>query len=424
MSKTFAATVNETEAPSREAALSKVYRSGTHRAIEPGETLDRLHPFFGAFGITRIADITGLDSIGIPIAVAIRPGSRSNITFQGKGLDRTAAKVSAVMESIETFCAERAHGPLVWTCASEMRQAGRQIVDFSHLSFRRGARFSAETRILWFEGQHLANGGSCWLPFECVHTNFTLPAPAGSGYFVASTNGLASGNDRREALVHGLCELIERDAQVLFSFDSKGIDSRRLDLTSVDDPDAAAVLSQISGRGFVVAVWDLTSDIGIAAFKCHIMERHGGPGLMPLPAEGHGCHPDKRIALLRAVLEAVQSRATIIAGSRDDVGPALYARFDDMADLARWRERLGSDAAACSFGNVPHAYHDTVDEDVEHIVESLSRAGLNDVIVSDLQPDNSIPAAVVRVVVPGLEGPLGLDVAPGRRARAQMERSS
>lgn len=424
MSKTFVASVNETEAPSSETVLSKVYWSGTHRAVEPRETLDRLRPFFGAFGITRVADISGLDSIGIPVAVAFRPGSRSNITFQGKGLDRAAARVSAVMESIETFCAERANGPLIWACASEMRQAGREIVDFSDLNFRLEARFSGETRILWFEGQHLAGGGSCWVPFECVHTNFTLPAPAGSGCFVASTNGLASGNDHREALVHGLCELIERDAQVLFSLNSEGIDSRRLDLASVDDPVTATVLSQILGRGFVVAVWDLTSDIGIAAFKCHIMERQGGPGLMPLPAEGHGCHPDKGIALLRAVLEAVQSRATIIAGSRDDVGPALYARFDDMANLARWRERLGSDAAACSFGNVPHARHATVDADIEHVVKRLRRAELNDVIIVDLQQDNSIPAAVVRVVVPGLEGPPGPDVAQGRRARAQMERIS
>src|SRR5690606_35517973 len=141
------------------------------------------------------------------------------------------------------------------------------------------------------------------------------------------------------------------------------LDSRRLDLSSVDDPEAAAVLAQIVARGFVVAVWDLTSDIGIAVFKCHIMERMGGPGLMPLPAEGHGCHPDRGIALLRAILEAVQSRATSIAGTRDDVGPNLYTRFDDTEELSRWRERLGSEASARAFLDVPHASHQTIDED-------------------------------------------------------------
>jgi ribosomal protein S12 methylthiotransferase accessory factor len=378
----------------------------------------------GTFGITRVADITGLDSIGIPVSVAVRPGSRSNITAQGKGLDRTAAKVSAIMESIETFCAERVQGPLLWAHAMEMREAGRNIADLQRLSFRRSARFSAETRILWFEGRSLKGEASCWLPFECIHTNFSLPQPAGSGYFVASTNGLASGNDVREAVVHGLCELIERDAQVLFSLDPARFDSRRLDLASVDEPEAIALLAQIAAKGFVTAVWDLTSDVGIAAFKCHIMERRGGPGLMPLPAEGHGCHPDRGIALLRAILEAVQSRAAIIAGTRDDVGPGLYERFDDMDELARWRERLGSNSATRLYDETPHIFHATVDEDIEYITRRLQAVELGEIIVADLLPEGSAPLSVVRVVVPGLEGPFEPDVAFGKRARLQMERTS
>lgn len=404
-------------------ALSKTYRRGTHRSVEPGETLERFRPWLAPCGVTRVADITGLDSIGLPVAVAMRPGSRSNITFQGKGMEREAAKVSAIMEAFETFCAERSDGPLVWASAREMHEAGRSLIDWESLTPRKGARLSPRTRILWFEGRRLADDAPCWMPFECVHANFTLPAPAGSGHCVASTNGLASGNDRREALVHGLCEVIERDAQILFALDPSGLDGRRLDLASIDDPEAAAVLAQIMEKGFVTAVWDLTSDLGIASFKCHIMERQGGPGLMPLPAEGHGCHPDRGVALLRAVLEAVQSRATIIAGSRDDVGPGLYARFDDMAELSRWRERLGSKETARVFGNVPHAAHDTVDDDLDHIVQRLHAVGLKDIAVADLQPDRRIPVSVVRVVVPGLEGPPGPEVAPGLRARARMERS-
>ncbi|HZH09740.1 MAG TPA: YcaO-like family protein [Microvirga sp.] len=405
-----------------QAPLPKTFRRGTHRAVEPGETLERLCPWLAPCGITRVADVTGLDSIGIPVAVAVRPGSRSNVTFQGKGMERAAAKVSAIMEAIETFCAERCDGPLLWASAVEMGEAGRPLIDWGSLIFRKGARLSPQARILWFEGRRLTDNASCWMPFECVHANFTLPAPAGSGHCVASTNGLASGNDRREALVHGLCEVIERDAQILFALDPAGLDSRRLDLASVDDPDAAAVLTQIAEKGFVVAVWDLTSDIGIASFKCHVMERQGGPGLMPLPAEGHGCHPDRGIALLRAVLEAVQSRAAIIAGSRDDVGPGLYARFDDMAELSRWRERLGSKEAARAFHHLPHASHQTVDEDLDHIVQRLHAVGLNDIAVADLQPDSRIPFSVVRVVVPGLEGPPGAEVALGARARAWTER--
>lgn len=401
--------------------LSKMHYRGTHRALDPDETLERIKPLLGMFGITRVADITGLDSIGLPVAVAIRPGSRSNITFQGKGLERSSAKVSAIMESIETYCAERINGPLLWASVVEMRKVGRNVVDIENLTFRQGARFSMETRILWFEGRQLIGGESCWLPFECVHTNFTLPAPAGSGHFVASTNGLASGNDKREAIVHALCELIERDAQVLFSLDPARLDSRRLNVASIDEPDAVSILAGIDSKGFVVAVWDLTSDIGIAVFKCHIMERQGGPGLMPLPAEGHGCHPDKGIALLRAILEAIQSRATIIAGTRDDIGPSLYERFDDMEEIERWRKRLSSNTAARPYSDIPHTFHKTVDEDIDHIQQQLRAVGIGEIVVTDLSPGSSAPVAVVRVVVPGLEGLLARDVALGKRARKTME---
>ena len=57
---------------------------------------------------------------------------------------------------------------------------------------------------------------SVWLPFELVHTNYTLSGPETAGCFVASTNGLASGNHKTEATIHGICEVIERDAHTLW----------------------------------------------------------------------------------------------------------------------------------------------------------------------------------------------------------------
>ena len=42
-------------------------------------------------------------------------------------------------------------------------------------------------------------GGPVWVPLELVDANYTLPFPSGSGCFQANTNGLASGNHRLEA---------------------------------------------------------------------------------------------------------------------------------------------------------------------------------------------------------------------------------
>jgi len=54
-------------------------------------------------GITRVANVTGLDHVGIPVVMACRPNARGLAVSQGKGLTLDAAKASAVMESIIFF---------------------------------------------------------------------------------------------------------------------------------------------------------------------------------------------------------------------------------------------------------------------------------------------------------------------------------
>src|SRR5438093_1523690 len=58
-------------------ALSKGYTGGTHRLVAPEDTLARITPHLAACGITRCADVTGLDRLGIPVYCAIRPRTRT-----------------------------------------------------------------------------------------------------------------------------------------------------------------------------------------------------------------------------------------------------------------------------------------------------------------------------------------------------------
>jgi ribosomal protein S12 methylthiotransferase accessory factor YcaO len=83
----------------RDLSAPKQYRKGTHRTCDPLETVRRYEPVAPVIGLTRLANITGLDVIGIPVWVGIRPNSRGLSTSQGKGLTDAAAKASALMES-------------------------------------------------------------------------------------------------------------------------------------------------------------------------------------------------------------------------------------------------------------------------------------------------------------------------------------
>ncbi|HYC14151.1 MAG TPA: hypothetical protein VEC75_07870, partial [Stellaceae bacterium] len=64
----------------------KRYRLGTHRTVPPEETIGRLRPLLDAFGITRVANLTGLDRTGVPVVMVCRPNARSSAVFHGKGI--------------------------------------------------------------------------------------------------------------------------------------------------------------------------------------------------------------------------------------------------------------------------------------------------------------------------------------------------
>ena len=398
----------------------KAYRAGTHRTVAPAETLARVRPLMPAMGITRIANITGLDHVGIPVVMVCRPNSRSIAVSQGKGLTLEAAKASGLMEAVETFHAESITRPLILGTARELDRS-HSLANIDELPRAMASRYCPDEPILWIEGHDLGGGSSHWLPYEFVHTDYTLPPGPASGYFPANTNGLASGNHLLEAVSHGVCEVIERDATTLWMQGGERFRRGRvLRLESVEDSACQELLARFARARVAVRAWDTTSDVGVASFYCLVMGQADG---FVDPEFGGGCHPARQVALLRALTEAGQARTTYIAGSRDDFGREDYSVAGRSRRHRRCRMLMDTGAEERDFQDVPSCESDTLREDVEWVLRRLRSAGIQQVLVVDLtKPEFGIP--VVRVVVPGLEGPdkggRG-DYVPGPRAHAARQ---
>jgi ribosomal protein S12 methylthiotransferase accessory factor len=258
------------------------------------------------------------------------------------------------------------------------------------------------------------------VPYELVHADTRLPQPEGSGCFTRNTNGLASGNTRAEALLHALCELVERDADALHHLDDARQSECRLDLDTVDDPVAADLLARFEAAGIDVMAWEVTSDVRVATFQVVIHDRTADAVFRPLPAAyGAGTHPDRASALIRALTEAAQSRLTHIAGSRDDLTRARYRVIQDPAVLAE-HAALARQPARRSFTQAPHVQHATVDEDLAHVIAMLLAVGAGPIVAVDLSLED-LPIHVVRAVVGQMEGAVeSPSYRPGDRARAVL----
>ncbi len=394
---------------------TKHFRAGTHRAVSPAQTLACVRPFLADMGITRIANVTGLDRLGTPVINVFRPNSRSLSVAQGKGLTLEAAKASGVMEAIEGFHAERIELATEAGSYNDIATT-RPIADLDGLPRLNGTRFDADRRLTWIEGENLINGAPLWLPFETVHTNYTLPKLADAGCFVASTNGLASGNHRLEAIGHAITEVIERDANTLWDqlpFLVKA--ATRLDSGTIDDDACRSLIEKLRENDMAVGIWDMTTDTGVASFYCLILDErlegaHSGAGA--------GSHPSREIALLRALTEAVQVRTNYITGARDDLAREEYEP-DGVAGKNRHARRLidAMPSTPVEFQTVPTQFFDTFEDETDWLLRQLTQAGIAEAVCVDLtRPEFNIP--VVRVVIPGLEGPHDHDdYCPGIRSR-------
>lgn len=396
---------------------AKRYRGGTHRSMAPEETLARFLPLREKMGITRLANVTGLDVLGIPVYMACRPLSRSIAVSQGKGTTKAEAKVSALMEAAESYHAERITQPLILASLLELQQ-DRAVIGIKGLPRSCLGDFDPRRPILWIEGRDLVTGCALWLPFELVSTNYTLPQPPGSFAFAANTNGLASGNLLSEAIVHGLCELIERDAMALWRLGAEAARARTaVHLESIEAAAARNLLDCFAGGGVVVGLWEVTSDVGVPAFCCVALDPDNSG---TEPELGAGCHPDREIALLRALSEAAQSRTTRIAGSRDDFAPESYGQAARTARQAAARAWLEA-APTRDFEAAPSIAGDSIEEDLNRLLACLGRIGIEQVVSVDLsKAELGLPVA--RVVAPGLEGAYpgpDSDYVPGNRARRQ-----
>ena len=376
---------------------------GTYRTSSAEDTLRSIGPLAKIIGITRTANVTGLDTIGIPVWLAVRPLSKSLTVSQGKGANNQLAKISALMESIELFHAEH-HVPSgrSYPVCTAWRDS-----DFLHpasLPIRADANVDANFVCEWIYAKSIDGSAIKLVPRELMDLDSCVKRLR---LFNSSSNGLASGNCISEAILHGLCEIIERHELTFWlakrKFFGKNYSSR-INLESVDDAYCRKLVEVCEQAGLSLAVWYMSSSTSIPAFSCALLEAHNT--FYNQRAYGHGAHVKKHVALARAITEALQSRLTHIAGSRDDV---TWKRFRDEISLdgdrhSDWADSIKNESAVIDYMDIvefPKTKFST-NEALDWIMISLSDISVDQVYYVDLtRSEYGIP--VVFVIAPGLE---------------------
>jgi ribosomal protein S12 methylthiotransferase accessory factor len=380
-------------------------------AHSPAALLRDLISKFPQLGITRLASQTGLDRVGIPCYAAIRPNSLTIASHQGKGEDDLGAKLSAIMEAAEYAVAEAPETAGPTLSLTQVRDADLATLDVAGL-LPRGFAVDPALPIRWVEGEDLATGRSILMPYDAVVLGV---APAAFTPISQSTNGIAAGTSTDRALLHAMCELIERDAVCLWGFRSDtAAFATAVAPEMFGDAGVDRLVAQVARAGYRIHLFDQTTNIGVPVIYAVMFPADGADKHFDA-ASGAACHPVAGVAARKAIIEAAQTHVTNIAGARDDIVDAEYDTALSRSIKVLTEARPGGRPAPTGFMG-----DDDTAAFLDFVRGGLARAGLKRIVTVRLGSER-LGIEVVKAFVPGLEDRLtNKNWRPGSRAAAAM----
>ena len=362
---------------------------GPERGPEPvaAAFLERALAAAELCGVTRLADITGLDRLGLPVWQAVRPAGRSLSVHQGKGPSPRAAKIGALCEAIEAHCAESvsADGPLCKFADLPQRTRAPEFGDYCK---DRNSLPEGVEPIQWCRAADFRTGKPCYLPHLLVSLDYTKGLPS---FFERTSGGLGAGATEADAALIALFEVIERDGVGEWKrLDPAGRMAASIDPAPIPFEWLQSWRRRFASLGIDLRIYRIPSIVGIPIIMCEIggLEEFG-PAYRRF--SGTAAHGDPEVALFKALAEAIQSRLTLIAGVRDDILPSYYAQGrpkppagGNAPDGGQSWDRL--EPFACG---------------LDMIAERLAALGYRQIAVKRLD-DGLDGVAVTKAFVPGL----------------------
>ena len=360
--------------------------AAAYRAALPGEVVE--------------TDLTGFDTTGTPVwsvALLDPPGGNG----VGYGPDVDSARASAYGELVEWA---RSHAVLSRAAVREASYAdlvagGEPVADPRTLCLPAGSGWTPSARLGWLQARRERDGEAVWVPVDLLASR-PVDLPPGPRLVTPITNGLGAGLDRDRALSHALLELLQRDGNgLVFRALDTGV---VVDLAGLADPAALAVLERLAAAGVEPVVKLASTQLGLAnvhavgADRADARPAPSGGEPITVTAGGEACHPDREVAVRKALLELCSSRARK-AFAHGDLGRVRALAGD--AYLDRYLAALPADAVAAE---EPRALAATVEW------LGLSRADLADRLAGTVLARRSRAALADLPTTPGLDDPAAL----------------
>jgi ribosomal protein S12 methylthiotransferase accessory factor len=402
------------DGPSHDLLVRLGYLDGDQRSAPHRAALLRAGARFRRLFSIRSEDAPGLVALGAEVDAGCLGVADAPLgSVSGTGLTFRQAFESCVGEGVEYLSQFATGDDVLHSLTGDEALAGATPAMRALWERLQPYRRELEAgQIDWAPAANLADGTLVWLPADLCFRR-----PAGVRMMVPPwplSTGCGAGVDALDATLHGLLELIERDAVALWL--RGGLRGRQ-----VGPGPGAAMLGRLRGNVISRHTWllDLTSDVGVpvvAAVACN----DDGFGL----CRGYACRPTLAAAADAALMELAQMEIGYrLSATKRDIQGEAGLNDTDRQHISRYTGVNVAATPALTALVPPSPSRDLISYDRIAILADLRKrleaVGLEAYALNLTKPDLGI--SVTRSFAPGLE--MGLESPPGRRLLAAAERS-
>lgn len=269
----------------------------------------------------------------------------------------------------------------------------------------------------WVEGYDLTASQTTLVPQQLAF--YYSRSRADSRFTIETSSGCASGGTVTEAVLFGLCELVERDAFLLGWY--SGAQLREIYPDQAIGAKVRQALSRAALLGFTIRLFDNRIDLSVPVVTAVAERVTGSPEGEVVFAAAASFDPSEACsAALDEVMTYIAQRSSVsetrtsqIASMADDFTQVTDLR--DHADLyssPKMRKYLAGylgGGPGRPFSDVYETWNATrpvtsdIRDDIAHIVDKLAERGISVSYVEQTTPEQaSLGLACVAVIAPGL----------------------
>lgn len=372
----------------------KTYRHDQDKILSPAITVARFKQRLAQTGLAILEDVVRIDNgrLGIPVYFSLcGPEAREaigNVKQMGKGATPEQSQASAVMELAERFSlftfikksGHFIHAPYhaLPEPAMGFDTIARSLNDTSDdLPVIR--QFFNDLPLQWTWAYNLTRETSLLVPFNWFWT-------------INQFNGACAGNCAEEALVQGICEVVERHVSARICRTRVRVPI--IDPATVDNPVAQELLQKYHAAGIKVYLSDFTCDMGIASIGALAWD----PATFPNSSEivwtaGTAPHPAK--ALCRALTEVAQ-----LAGDFNSSGNYEASGLPKFHNIQQ-ADYITNPGTTKDFKGLPDLGNDNIKNEVQHCLLALKDNDFETFVIDVRHPQLDIPAFYT--MIPGTD---------------------